>query len=386
MKEFFKVLLKCLLIAIFLIPLGLFIWKYEINKLQLNQQKEVSDIVRTTIKEQAEKGMLLPKIVFIGANSSQEKQLSDSLINHLSSLLIEKYLKNESIPFKSINIQPFNVLTNKLDKNGNYLLSEEQLNELQSHIDFLTKQLDIEVDKVKEEVGRDIDRLNIWVSIWIGVIGFLGIFVPIVINLEVSKKASEASKKSDEAKAESEKAFKVINDNKEEIEKITGLEKTILVLKGDIKSIEKQSEDAETHSKTALKAAETSLDESTKTKFALSVVFAINNLHNLDPETLLQIRGRDNKLQSLVNILSLLHTELTNSINYFDSDLIKNCLLQLSMRIQNISYYKFINPEQTHLLNQFAEQVSNALDNYDQQHYEHTVLELHNLIINLNHD
>ena len=80
-----------------------------------------------------------------------------------------------------------------------------------------------EIDKAKEEIGRDIDRLNMWVSIWIGVIGFLGIFVPIIINVDTTKNAEFAKEKSELALSNATEAITKINDAKPKIDKIENI-------------------------------------------------------------------------------------------------------------------------------------------------------------------
>ncbi len=385
MKEFFKILIKCLIVIAFLVPIGLFIWKYEIGKLEVDHNKEVSDLIKSTIKIQSEKGLLLPKFVFINGSEKEKNKIKDTLVNQISDFLLAKYLRDTT--HKESKISPYFILPSKLDKEGRYSLTEEQLTELKGHIDFLTKQVDIEVERTKEEVGRDIDRLNTWVSIWIGVIGFLGIFIPIVINLDVLKSVSDASKTADEAKTKADEAqqksaiaLQKINDKEDAINKIDGIESRISGTETKLGELETKSGKAEEQANIAHKKAEEAIKESTQTKYALSVVFAINNLHNLDPETLIQILGTENKIKMLTNTLESLLSELKGSGELFDNGLIKNCFKQLYLRAQNISFYKFINQNQTKALNDFSEIVSNSLAIYNKDQFDIIVTALENLI------
>ncbi len=385
MKEFFKILIKCLIVVIFLIPIVLFIWKYEIGKVELDHKKEVSDLIKSTIKIQNEKGLLLPKFVFINLSEKEKNKISDTIANQISDFLISKYLRDTT--HKPSKTNPYFILPSKPDKEGRYTLTEEQLVELKGHIDFLTKQVDAEVERTKEEVGRDIDRLNTWVSIWIGVIGFLGIFIPIVINLDVLKSVSDASKtagdaqsKADEAQQKSATALQKINDKEEAISKIDGIETKISATETKLGELETKSGQAEEKANTAHQKAEEAIKESIQTKYALSVVFAINNLHNLDPETLIQIPGNANKLKMLVNTLEQLLAELNSNADFFENKLIMNCFKQLFLRTQNISYYKFVNQEQTQALNEFSELVANSLENYDKSKFDAIVVGLTALI------
>ncbi|MBX2960740.1 MAG: hypothetical protein KF732_12385 [Flavobacteriales bacterium] len=383
MKGLLKILGITILLGLFFAALGLVIWQWNIQKVYDNQKIEVTQIIDSKIDEEANKGMLLPKVVFINVDSSNQKQLSDSLLIEIKTFLTDKFVYDKNVSYKDLEIKPYYILPNKPNKNGQYLLTEEQLQELREHIDFLTKQVSIEVDRTKEEVGRDIDRLNTWVSIWIGVIGFLGIFVPIVINIDTAKSASEAKAKADTAKLESEKAMTdsenaTIAANKaltqiegaqEQIDKVEGLE-------NKIKEIEPQIGAAKENAEKALK-------DSSESKHGVSIVYAINNLHLLDPQTLFQIRGNEGKFETIINVLNSLQIELSESGDYFESRFVKNCLGQLTIRIRSISLYRFINAERTELLNQFATQVDNALENYNQQQFEIIVAALNDLITNL---
>ncbi len=201
-----------IILVVFSVLIGIVIWQCQINTLQNRQQKEASEIIANVIQEQSKKDLLLPKIVFINIDSSVKKEIDKKLTEQISDLLTKKYLNDDKTEFKDINLKPFFVLP-KTNKQGNYVLSEMQLNELKNHIDFLVKQVDIEVDRTKEEVGRDIDRLNMWVTIWIGVIGFLGIFIPLIINIDTAKSAERAIEKSNEAEIKSNEAITTVANN-----------------------------------------------------------------------------------------------------------------------------------------------------------------------------
>ena len=133
-----------------LVLLGLVVWQWRISVLEEKQKKEVSEIITNIIQEQAKKDLLLPKFVFINADSSSTKELDNKLIKQIADLLTSKYLADDRTKLNDIELKPFFVLP-KSDKKGNYILSETQLNELKYHIDFLAKQVDLEVDKTKEE-------------------------------------------------------------------------------------------------------------------------------------------------------------------------------------------------------------------------------------------
>src|SRR5690606_16809805 len=225
-------------------------------------------------------------------------------------------------------------------------------------------------------------RLNMWVSIWIGVIGFLGIFIPIILNIDVSKRVSEAKEEAGKAKAESEKAKsdseKASNEANEALKKINGAQTQIDKIEG----IEETVKDAVSKSNTAHEKAETAIKDTVEVKRNLSVILAINRLKEFSPQTLIQL-DKENVLPYYIGMLKAILRELQGNAEHFDSELMKNWLGQVAINNQNISLYRFINPEQTRLLNEYAELITNALDNYDRQRFDQIVTGLENLITNL---
>lgn len=379
MRTFFKILL----VALSLCAIGVLVWRNNVNELQLQQQKEVTEIIKISIENEVQNGSLLPQVVFISADSSKKQELTDSLLKQITTVLTDKYLYDRELSIDEITLNPFFVLSNKPDSSGNYILTEKQLNELKAHIDFLTKQVEKEVDRTKEEVGRDIDRLNTWVSIWIGVIGFLGIFIPIVLNLDVSKRVSESKEEAGKAKADSEtaksdankaseqanKALTKINSAQPQIDKINGLEEKVT--------------NAAKISNSAISKAETAITDTIEVKRNLSVIIAINKLKEFGPRTLIRL-NKDQALPYYVNMLKAILIEMENNAEHFDNELMKDWLEQIAINNQSLSLYRFINPEQTRLLNNYAELVIKSLDNYNRQQYDQIVNGLEELIANLN--
>src|SRR5690606_5145259 len=244
--------------------------------------KEVSEIIANIIKEQSNKDLLLPKIVFINVDSLAKKDLDEKLITKITDLLTTKYLADDKTQFKDIDLKPYFVLP-KADKQGNYVLTESQLTELKNHIEFLTKQVDLEVDRTKEEVGKDIDRLNMWVTIWIGVIGFLGIFIPIIINIDTAKSAEKATEKSDEAFKKADEAVTKINTAQSKIDKI---ETKVSDAENKISDIVSKTDDAKKNTTEASEKAENALSKTKETENVLTAMSAIGNLKDIDTNTL----------------------------------------------------------------------------------------------------
>ena len=88
----------------------LVVWQWNVKNLHTEEQKELTDLINTTIEREAKKGLLLPEIIFLKTDTIQKEQFSDSLISQLSTILTEKYLNNESVSFDKLDIKPFYIL------------------------------------------------------------------------------------------------------------------------------------------------------------------------------------------------------------------------------------------------------------------------------------
>lgn len=338
----YRHLIISITLVIVSVLVGIVIWQCQINTLKNRQQKEVSEIIASVIQEQSKKDLLLPKIVFINIDSSVKNELDKKLTEQISDLLTKKYLKDDNTELKDIKLNPYFVLP-KINIQGNYVLSETQLNELKNHIEFLVKQVDIEVDRTKEEVGRDIDRLNMWVTIWIGVIGFLGIFIPLIVNIDTARSAERAIEKSNEA--------------------------------------ETKSDDAKIKAGEASEKAENALIKTKETENVLTAISVIGNLKDIDTSTLQYIK---NPMEFVVKTLLSIHLGLSNCNNQSDNHVVKDCLRQLGVKLQLLTFYKFMKREQTELTNKFSNSISDKLnENYDQTKFNEILIELKELAENL---
>lgn len=361
--------------------LGLVIWQWRINALEDKQKKEVSEIVTNVIQEQAKKDLLLPKIVFINADSSAKKELNKELTIQIAKILTTKYLADDKTQSKDIDLKPFFVFP-KADKQGNYVLTEPQLNELKNHIEFLAKQVDLEVDRAKEEVGKDIDRLNMWVTIWIGVIGFLGIFIPIIINIDTAKSAEKATEKSEEAFKKADEAVTKINTAQSKINKIEGIETKVSDAENKISDIVSKTDEAKKNATEASEKAENALNKTKETENVLTAMSAIGNLKDIDTNTLQYI---SNPIEAVIKTLHSIHSGLSNCNNQTDNTIVKDCLRQLGVKLQLLTFFKFMKREQTDLVNAFSKSISDKLNNgYDKTKFDEILSELKILAENLN--
>lgn len=380
MKGIYRILGIILTILIFVSAIGLALWQWNIKNIYSNQNIEISNIIDSAVQKHSENGLLLPDIILIKTDSLNKEELSNSLTLEIKSYMRDRFMNNSKLTIQDLDIKPFYVLPDKPNQEGNYLLTKQQLDELKSHIDFLTKQVSIEVNSTKEEIGKDIDRLNTWMSIWIAVIGFLGIFVPIVVNLDVIKSADEAKQNANKAKLESAVAKETSASAKEVSEsaliKINDAQGKL----NKVEEIEKKVEEIEPKIEKATNGANTALLESEKTKKGLEVVHSINRLNLVDSPLLMRLRGKSEKIQLITNVFKQLLRALKNSQETYDNNFVRDLLLQFIGKLRSISLFKFVNASQTIDLNNMASIIENALDNFNEDSYEEIINELEKLI------
>lgn len=371
--------------------LAIVVWQYRLSVLNDRQQKEVSVVIHNVVQEQAKKNLLLPQIVFINADSSKKKELNEKLIEQISSALTKKYLTNDTTNFSDIELKPYFVLPTSKNKNGSYNLTEAQLTELSQHLDFLTKQVDLAVNSSKDEIANDINRLNTWMTLWIGIIGFLGIFIPIIINIDTSKSAEKATEKSDLASKNAGIAIATLGKVQTEVDKIPDIEQKIKDAEkslGEIKktsdTVEKKSDAADLKAIDAAGKAKDALDQSVKTESILAAINAIGNLKDIDINTLQYI---SKPMNVVIKTLRSIHAGLTNCINQTDHPVVKDCLRQLGVRLQILTFFKFMKHDNTEMINIFSGVVSDKLNNnYSKQNFEAILTELKTLADNLKSD
>lgn len=370
----YRHLIVSITLLVVFVLVGIVIWQHQAITLKIDRQQEkVSEIVSNVVREQAKKDLLLPKIVFINVDSSAKKEIDKQLTEQIANILTTRYLADDTTKFQDINLKPFFVFP-KANEQGNYVLSDVQLNELKNHIEFLAKQVDLEVDRAKEEVGKDIDRLNMWVSIWIGVIGFLGIFIPLIINIDTAESAKRAIEKSNEAEIKSNEAIGKIDAGQSKIDKIEGIETNLSEAKRKIEDIVLKTSIAE-------KSANDALDKSNETENILKVISAIGNLKDIDINTLQHI-SKPNEL--VTQTLYSIHSRLSKCKNQYDRTVVKDCIRQLGVKLFLLSLFKFMKREHTALINAFLNSISYKLYNsFDEIKFDELLIELKTLADNL---
>ena len=338
------------------------IWKLGnvwIERVINSQQEQVSQTIITTINEQAKQNLLLPEIIFINTDTTRKNKLTESFKKEIASFLTKKYLTNEKVNLKEISFQPFFVFPEYADSSGNYKLTKAQLEELKKHIVFLTSQVDKAVTQTKDEINKEIDRINTWVSIWIGVLSIFGTIIPLFYNYKNNEDLKKIKEDAGEAKEKSEKAHNLIETHREDLEKVKEVSKDLASIKSDFDGFKNEVTTAKISSTEALGVANNANLKATKVEKLISTLNDVSKIKDLDASFLLY---NNRPFETLKSYLSEIHTNLSNCSDLCSDPIIKDVLRQLSLRIHLLSISGFIkNPRIFELLNQFALDLSNKI-------------------------
>lgn len=361
------------------------IWKLGnvwIERVVNNQQEQVSQTIINTINEQANQNLLLPEIVFINADTIAKKQFSESFKTEIVSVLSKKYLNNEKVNPKEISFQPFFVFPESADSLGNYKLTKAQLEDLKNHIVFLTNQVDKAVTQTKDEINKEIDRINTWVSIWIGVLSIFGTIIPLFYNYKNNEDLKKIKEEAGEAKDKSEKAHNLIETHREDLAKVKEVSKDLATIKTDFDGFKNEVEIAKVSSTEALGVANNANVKATKVEKLISTLNDVSKIKDLDASFLLY---NDRPFETLKRYLTEIYSNLSNCSDLCNDPIIKDVLRQLSLRIHLLSISGFIkNPRIFELLNQFALDLSNRIGQpFTVETYNEAIGLLNTLNVNL---
>jgi len=135
-----------------------------------------------------------------------------------------------------------------------YKLSKEDLQKFNEHIDYLDNKVEDEVKRTQENNQYDIDRINTFLAIGIGLLAIIGGLLPIFVNFfskehlekqlhEVKESTKEITSAAATAKEVADKAKENADKAKDEAEKasnsIQGIESKIDKLVKDLKPLKK---------------------------------------------------------------------------------------------------------------------------------------------------
>jgi len=136
----------------------------------------------------------------------------------------------------------------KIDSTKYYKLKEEDLQKFNAHIEYLADKVESEVKRTQENSQYDLDRINTFLALGIGLLAIIGGLLPIFVNYfskeNLEKRMSSfentcnaIDSKAKEAKSEADSANQTaIKAN----ENISGFETRVKDLSGNLSSINKE--------------------------------------------------------------------------------------------------------------------------------------------------
>lgn len=333
----YRVIGVALCVILFILIAGNSYIYYLINKKEKNSTEIISNILTNAAKEKS----LIPDIIIINKKDSSAVKLDSSLKKGLIEFLSKKYTSDSSSSNKVFDIKPYLSTTDIKDED-----------KIVKHIEFLSNTVKEAVEDSKRNIDTEISKVNTWVTIWIGIIGFLGIFFPLIINLKsldelktIKAKSKEAKKNADDAKEKLDKYKPHLDSLPANMEKVGGFEKTIKEQGERIEAIDKLATVAE--------------KKSSNTEKLLNTLNMVFKLKDIDGTFLMYNKE---PLKVLIKYLEEIHRELSDPSVDFKHPFAFDALRQLALRLYVLSPYPFISKENMTLFNSASEYITERLE------------------------
>ncbi|MCF8459665.1 MAG: hypothetical protein K9G46_02990, partial [Flavobacteriales bacterium] len=316
------------LIAVFLILTTISIGYIAVNSYDKERDETAVKTISEILKQESDTHPPLPDVLVINVSAKDQKQISDSIRQEVSKYLIKRYTL-KSADTSKITIHPY---VSFLENGNNKPITGEQVEELKKYIEFLVNTCNKAVEDSKQSIDTEISKINTWVTIWIGVFGLLGIFIPIVVNLKSFDALKEIEEKANAAESK-------INEHKADIEAIAGIKTDVANATRDILSINTTLPTLTTQSATALQNSTTAIAQSELNNKVLIAFNAIGKLKKL--EKIISI-SRDNPVPIIHSYLSSVLNILKTIDNNHDQHFYRDLLEELKERLFELSYTTII--------------------------------------------
>jgi hypothetical protein len=342
----YRVIGFALCVILFILIAGNSYIYYLINQKKKDSTELISNILTNASKEKS----LIPDIIIISKNDSSPVKLDSTLKKDLIEFLTKKYATNSPNSDKVFNIKPYLSSTDIKDED-----------KIVKHIEFLVNTVNNAVEESKNNIDNEISKINTWVTIWIGVIGFLGIFFPLILNLKSLDELKNVQSESKEAKSDAKEAKKDSDDAKKSLDKyktqLDGLPKLMEKVEEFDKTIHEQKKRIGNIDITATNA-ETKSTNTEKLLYTLNMVFKLKDIDG----TFLMHMHKKEPLKILVKYLEEIHKELSDKSVDFKHPFVFDALRQLALRLYILAPYPFISKENMTLFNNLSEFITVRLE------------------------
>ena len=293
-----------------------------VNNYEKERDEATTKTISEILKQESKAHPLLPDVLVLNISTKDKKQFSDSIRNEISKYLIDRYTK-KSNDTSQIEIHPY---VSFLEKANNKPITGEQVEELKKHIQFLVSTCDKAVEDSKRNIDTEMNKINTWVTVWIGVLGFLGIFIPILVNIKSFDTLKEVEKKAKEADEKITKHEPSINAIEGIKEKVETAERKINEINEKLPGITQQSEKAITDSNSAI----TQSKDNQRVIQAMEAILKLSKLQNI----VLYAGGNINQL--IYSLLSSFLRSFRSIDDSYNKALYQDLLLEFFDRITEL--------------------------------------------------
>lgn len=322
-----------------------------IERVVNSENMQVSEAITKTINEKAKLDLFMPEMVFINIDSSQKKGLTDSIKKQIAVALAKRYTSNEKVNPGTLAFQPFFIFPDSADKQGNYKLTKAQLEELKNHIVFLASQVDKAVSETKSEVNKEIDRINTWVSIWIGVLSIFGTIIPLFYNYKNNEDLKQIKDDAGKAKDKANQAHELIDSHHENLGKLKTIGEELGKLTQSYDTLKENITTATTNSTTALTNATNAQTAANRAERLVTVLNSLSKIKDIDAIHLLY---NHQPIRTLKEYLIEIHQNLNNGADLFNEPMMRDIFRQLSVRLYLLNTNGIPGAANFDLLNNFV--------------------------------
>ncbi len=184
----------------------LFHWKTNYVRKEITKNNDrIEGIIKKIVHDNIRNEYPSLTIPYIGIDtlsvksSFEESTIKISKINNKNLPEIEKiitnyfcnYYRDQDSIFKSKSSIPFIIYPERTDTEGNIIIQPRDLDNIKNYILFLEKEVDDAIQDTKSELSNDIERLNLWTSIWIGILGIFGAVIPLFYSFKTQTETKE---------------------------------------------------------------------------------------------------------------------------------------------------------------------------------------------------
>jgi hypothetical protein len=272
-KQWFWIVVLAFLLIVTTIIIGYTL----VNSYEKEREKSARATICKILTDKSRMNSFMPDVLVINVNDSDKKLVFDSISKRVSDHLLEKYTNGNDDDDSKINFYPY---VSFLEKASSKPINQGQIDELKKYISFLVSNVDKAVEESRRNIDTEISKVNTWVTIWIGIFGIFGIFIPILVNIKSFDTLKEIQSKANSAE-------ETINNHKDDLKAISGIKEDVKKAKEDIDQIDKKLPSLTEQSSDAVQKAKDAIDKSEINNKMIIAFNAIGKLKKLEKIVLL---------------------------------------------------------------------------------------------------